>query len=69
MQFLSRGVVTDYDPDAGWFRVSDAANPAIAGATPNVERVYDLVNALMADGPDDDETGTRDSGDEQKPHA
>ena len=69
MQFLSRGVVTDYDPNAGWFRVSDAANPAIAGATPNVERVYDLVNALMADGPDDaDETGTRDSGDED-PHA
>ncbi len=68
MQFLSRGVVTDYDPDAGWFRVSDAANPAIAGATPNVERVYDLATAFQADGPDEDTGPYRDSGDEQ-PHA
>ena len=71
MALLSRGVLTDYDPDAGWFRVQAVDNPAVAGYTPHVERVYDLVNALQAEGPqDDDESGPyRDSGDEHKPHA
>ena len=69
MALLSRGVLTDYDPDEGMFHVTDVQRPALAGATPNPERVYDLVQAFAANGPDpDDYTTDRDSGDED-PHA
>ena len=68
MQFVSRGVLTDYDADTHLYIVTDRDNPAVRGWTPNVERVYDLATAFQADGPDEDTGPYRDSGDED-PHA
>ena len=66
MQLTGPGaIIVDYQ-DGDWVITDTDRN--IEARTNDAGLVFGIVQGFQAD-EDDDETGTRDSGDEQKPHA